>query len=191
MERESRIRRWFGKMAERPWATPALCGLSFLDACVSPIIPEVLLAPLCLLRPERRWYYALWCGVWSVLGGVFGYALGYFFWEAGLRELLFARVPGFTAERFESVAAGFGEGAFLWIFIAGFTPLPYKLFAVAAGVGHEHVSLATFVAASLASRIPRFLLTVAILHVGKQGLVRLPSWAVGLILLAIFATLVR
>jgi membrane protein YqaA with SNARE-associated domain len=191
MERESRLRRWFREKAEKPWATPALCTLSFLDACVSPIIPEVLLAPLCLLRPERRWYYALCCGVWSVLGGIFGYVLGFFFWEAGLRDLLFAWAPGFSAEGFESVAAGFGEGAFLWVFLAGFTPLPYKLFTVAAGVCHEHVSLAIFVAASLASRLPRFLLTVAILHAGKQGLVRLPSWAIGLILLAIFATLVR
>lgn len=184
------IRGWLERQADHRWAVPALCALSFLDACVSPVLPETLLVPLCVAKPKRRWWLAWWCGVWSVIGGVFGYAVGALLWDAGLRELAFGHVPGFTPEQFESIASRYGEHAFLWVFLAGLTPLPFKVFAVAAGVCHAHVGLATFVAGAAASRIPRFVITVALLNAGTTWLRRpsqTPRWAV---LLVAFAVLV-
>ena len=144
--------------------TPMLCLLSFTDACVSPVIPEVVLVPLVLGRPERRYRYAFLVSAASVAGGVFGYLLGMLAWDSGLDRLFFDHVPGFTQERFESVSRGFGSQTFWVMFAAGFTPLPYKVFTVVAGVFHSDVAFPTFLAASVMSRFLRFYLTVWLLH---------------------------
>lgn len=154
----------WARLAHGRWATPLLCLLSFTDACVSPIIPEVVLVPMVLARPEQRWRYALLVSAASVLGGVCGYLLGMTLWDAGLDRVFFDYVPGFTPERFASASHEFGERTFWVMFAAGFTPLPYKLFTVVAGVCHEDVGFATFAAASVLSRFLRFFLTVWLLH---------------------------
>ena len=153
--------------------------LSLLDACVSPILPEVLLVPLCLGNPARRWVYAIWCSIASVIGAVLGYYIGYALWEAGLREFAYAYVPGFTAATFEATSQRFGSNAFLWIVLAAFTPLPFKLFTVAAGVCHDQVPIETLIAASVVGRFPRFFLEVILIHrFGTKFLdvMRKPLW---------------
>lgn len=162
--RRSRLNGYFERMADSRWAVPMLGLLSFLDACVSPILPEVLLVPLCLGRPKHRWFYAVWSSVTSVVGAVAGYWLGMTLWEAGLREFAFENLPGFTPETFAEVTQRYGSHAFLWIVLAAFTPLPFKLFTVAAGVCHDAVPMATLIGAAIVGRFPRFWLEVLLIH---------------------------
>ena len=152
------------RFAHGRFGTPMLCFLSFTDACISPIIPEVVLVPLVLGRPEKRWRYAFLVSAASVIGGAFGYLLGMFAWTSGLDRLFFEYVPGFTQERFDSVSQGFGDQTFWVMFAAGFTPLPYKVFTVVAGAFHDSVAFPTFLLASALSRFLRFYLTVWLLH---------------------------
>lgn len=189
--RAERIRLWLARRADHPSALPMMMLLSFADACVSPILPEVLLVPMCLGRPERRWHYAFWSSIASVLGGILGFYLGMTLWEAGLREFFFDHVPGFTPETFAEVSQGFGRSTFLITFLAGFTPLPYKLFTVAAGVCHDQVDFTAFVFASLTSRTLRFYLEIWVL--AKYGppmldfLVRRVGWVLVLLSIAALA----
>ncbi|MBK8975691.1 MAG: DedA family protein [Planctomycetes bacterium] len=158
LSRKAKVKRWLAARADHPSAVPLMMLLSFLDSCISPVMPEVLLLPMSIGRPARAWSYAGWASLASVLGGMFGYLLGWQLWEAGLREWFFAHVPGFDAETFAGIGAHFGHAAFVVVFLAGLTPLPYKVFTIAAGVFHESVPFDTFLLASLTSRTLRFLL---------------------------------
>lgn len=154
--------RW-RRMAESRYALFFVCLLSFADACISPILPEVLFVPLLLMYPRKRYVFAFWCALSSVIGGICGYGLGFLLWEHGLREFAFEYIPGFTPDMFENVSTWYGEGAFLWVWLGGFTPLPYKIFTVMAGVCHDDVSFPVFLVASILSRFPRIYLTVWLL----------------------------
>jgi membrane protein YqaA with SNARE-associated domain len=161
---KSRFGRWLQARVDSPWATPTMCALSFTDSCISPVIPEVLLVPMAMARPERRWLYALWASLASVLGGAFGYALGALMWNNGLDQLAYAWLPGFTEEKFAQIATMYGTSAFVVVFLAGFTPLPFKLFTVTAGVCYTHVDFGTFLLAAATSRTLRFFLEIHLLH---------------------------
>jgi membrane protein YqaA with SNARE-associated domain len=166
----ARFRRRMHAMAQSRWALFGLMLLSFLDACCSPILPEVLLIPMCLLEPKRAWRYAFWCSLASVVGGMVGYGLGLWLWEHGLREFADAWL-GFSPEWHRKVSTWYGDQAFLWVWLAGFTPLPYKIFTVLAGVCADDVDFVTFVIASITSRFPRIYLEVWLLHrYGQQAL---------------------
>ena len=159
----SRLRLLVTRVAASRFALFFMCLLSFADACCSPILPEVLYVPMVLMKPERRWYYAFWCSAASVLGGVAGYAMGFWLWEHGLREFAFEHVPGFTPEWFARVSDYYGGNAFLWVWLGGFTPLPYKIFTVFAGVCADKVDFWVFLLGSITSRFPRIYLTVWLL----------------------------
>lgn len=156
------------RMAESRFALTFMCLLSFTDACCSPILPEVLYVPMVLLRPQKRWFYAFCCSIASVLGGIAGYWLGFWLWENGLREFAFEYIPGFTPESYDEISTAYGSNAFLWVWLGGFTPLPYKIFTVFAGVCHDQVSFGVFLLASTLSRFPRIYATVWLLdRLGK------------------------
>lgn len=190
----SRLRAFVQRLASSRFALFFMCVLSFADACCSPILPEVLYVPMVLLRPAKRWVYAFWCSLASVLGGVAGYALGFWLWEHGLREFAFAHVPGFTPEWFARVSDYYGGNAFLWVWLGGFTPLPYKIFTVFAGVCYDKVDFWVFVVASVTSRFPRIYLTVWLLdRLGKptfDWLMRRSSGVVLVLLLLVLALVV-
>lgn len=158
-ERRSGVIGWLQRMAHTKVAFPLLMLLTFADACVSPLVPEVMLVPMCLARRERIRFYGISCSIASVLGGCFGFWLGAELWESGLKELAF-QLPGFNQEGFESVSSRLAEHTFFWIFVAGFTPLPFKLFAVTAGVMSEQVDFWIFLAAAASSRTLRFMIEV-------------------------------
>lgn len=151
------------RIAESRFALAFMSLMSFADACCSPILPEVLFVPMILLRPHRRWHYAFYCALASVLGGVAGYWLGFWLWEHGLREFAFEHIPGFTPQWFTKISTWYGANAFLWVWLGGFTPLPYKIFTVFAGVCYHDVDFWVFLLASLTSRFPRIYLTVWLL----------------------------
>jgi len=105
--------------------------------------------------PRRSFKFALWCAVGSVSGGVLGYSIGYAAEPFG-RWIIFDLLHYGAA--WDKVAALYGENAFLSILTAAFTPIPYKVFTIAAGAFHEQVSLLTLVSASAIGRTARFML---------------------------------
>ena len=148
------------------WAVPALAAVAFAESSFLPIPPDALLAPMVLARRDRAWLYALVCTVGSVVGGLFGYAIGFYLSPWGLKLLAMMGHAGGLAS-FQAWYARFG----LWvILIKGLTPIPYKLVTIASGLAH--FSLPVFVAASVATRGARFFMEAALLqHPAAKGLV--------------------
>lgn len=135
--------------------------LSFTESSFFPIPPDVMLAPMVLARPERTWWLATLTTVTSVLGGVFGYFIGaLLFSEIGrpLIELYHAEAA------FERVQQWFADYGVWVVLLAGFSPIPYKLFTITSGM--LSMALAPFVLASCLGRGARFFLVAALLYWG-------------------------
>ncbi len=163
-----RMYRWVLHWADTPYGTPALCLISFAESSFFPIPPDVLQIALSYAHPKRAYYYAGVSALASVLGGIFGWVIGYALWES-LQGFFYSYVPGVTPERIEFVGGKYHDNAFLAIFGAAFTPIPFKVFTIAAGVFHEYVSLQTLILASLLGRSGRFfLVAVAIRLLGPK-----------------------
>lgn len=146
---------WTLSWAERPSALGALMALSFAESSFFPIPPDVLLLPLCLSRPKKWYLIAGYCTLFSVLGGLMGYAIGLLGWGAA-SEFFYQFVPGFSPEKFVKVQALYDEWGAWVVFSAGFSPIPYKVFTITSGVMEMPVGL--FVIASLIGRGLRFFL---------------------------------
>jgi membrane protein YqaA with SNARE-associated domain len=136
--------------------------LAFAESSFFPVPPDVLLIALAISVPERAFFFALICAVGSVLGGVGGYIIGYGFMEAvGDRIIHFY---GF-AEQWARVGDMYNRYAGWAVGIAGFTPIPYKVFTIAAGA--FKINFPIFLVASAISRSARFfLLALLIYHFG-------------------------
>ena len=150
-----RLYAWVLHWADTPHGLTALCVISFVESSFFPIPPDVLLVALCMGVPKKSFKFALWCGLSSVLGGVAGYFIGYA--AEPLGRWILIDILGYGAA-WEKVAQLYGENAFFAIVTAAFTPVPYKVFTIAAGVFHEQVPLWTLVTASAIGRTSRFLL---------------------------------
>ena len=147
---------WVEAFAATPYGGTALFVLAFLESSVFPIPPDVLLIALSLGRPELAFWFALVCSVGSVLGGMAGYALGYY----GGRPLLMRMFPKDKVENVERYYEKYNAWA---IGIAGLTPLPYKIFTISAGA--FAIDFKVFVAASIVSRTARFMLVAGLIYV--------------------------
>jgi len=152
-----RLYAWVLHWAAHPHAGWALFLISFAEASFFPIPPDVLLIAMTLAQPKYALRFAGLAALGSLLGGAFGYVLGAYFWGS-LSDVFFRWLGpiGFTPERFEQVRILYDEHAFLATFGAGFTPIPYKLFTVGAGVFGIRWDM--FLLASTISRTARFLL---------------------------------
>jgi membrane protein YqaA with SNARE-associated domain len=155
-----RLYDWVLHWAETPYGLMALALLAFFESAVFPIPPDPLLITLGLALPGRVFFAALVCSVSSVLGGLFGYILGWGLWEM-LGQIFFTYVPGFTPEVFELVRSKYDQYSFWAVFTAGFTPIPYKVFTVAAGVFRVDVGI--FLLASVLGRSGRFFLVALLI----------------------------
>ncbi len=162
-----RLYDWVLSWAETPHGPTALGVLAFAESSFFPIPPDPLLMALALGAPRRALYFAAICATASVAGGVVGYALGWGFWAA-LDDFFFAYVPGVTPEAFESVRALYERWDFWAIFIAGFTPIPYKVFTLSSGV--FGISLPVFIVASIISRSLRFFLIAGLIFFFGPGI---------------------
>lgn len=156
---------WTLHWADTKWGAWALFLLAFAESSFFPIPPDVLLIACCLglpLKSKRVFKYALICTVGSVSGAIFGYSLGMFGW--GAMESWF--IPAvFSADAFNSVAMLYAEYDFWVVFTAGFTPIPYKLITVTAGV--FDINFVMFILASIIARGARFFLIAwLIMHYG-------------------------
>jgi membrane protein YqaA with SNARE-associated domain len=161
---------WVLSWADTPYGTPALFLISLAESSFFPIPPDVLQIALSVSKPRRSFYYAAVSAVASVLGGILGWSIGYGLWAA-VDDFFFTCVPGFTHENFEIVRRKYDENAFLAIFAAAFTPIPYKVFTIAAGV--FEISPGVLIAASMLGRSARFFLVAACIFIFGPNVRRL------------------
>ena len=155
-----RIYYWTLSLAERKLAGLWLALLSFAEASFCPIPPDVLLIPLCLGKMKKAFRFALICSIASVLGGLAGYAIGAFAWDT-LANWFYDFIPGFTPEKFDRIRIWYEEWGWPLVFLAGFSPIPYKIFTVASGV--LGMAVLPFLLASAVSRSARFFLVAFLL----------------------------
>ncbi len=148
--------------ARHPHARVYLAGLSFAESSFFPIPPDVMLAPMALAKPHRAWQLALITTVASVLGGVLGYAIGLFAFEY-IHPWI--QTVGYE-HKFDQVQLWFEEWGVLAIFIAGFSPIPYKVFTISAGL--FSMAFLPFVLASTVGRGARFFLVAALMRWGGE-----------------------
>ncbi|MBS3117431.1 DedA family protein [Candidatus Woesearchaeota archaeon] len=146
MEWIARLLEWTEKTF-LPLGTVGLFLLAFIESSFFPIPPDILLLVLALADPSRAFWFATVTTVGSVLGGIFGYAIGFYGGRMFLEKF-------FKKERVQKVHALFEKYGSLTIFIAGLTPIPYKVFTIAAGT--FYLNLKTFILASVIGRGIRF-----------------------------------
>ena len=143
--------------AAHPKAPAILSALSFAESSFFPIPPDVMLAPMALRRPSKALWFAFLTTVFSVLGGLAGYAIGYFAFDL-ISDWL--QTTNYW-NNYLRARSWFEEWGVWVIFIAGFSPIPYKLFTVTAGVMVQ--PLVPFILASLVGRGARFYLVAGLL----------------------------
>lgn len=153
---------WVLSWAETPYGAMALFVLAFAESSFFPIPPDVLLIALCIGHRQRAWWFAAVATLGSVLGGAAGYAIGWGLWGA-VDWLFFTYVPGFTEEIFEVVRQKYVDYDYLIVFGAAFSPIPYKVITIAAGV--FTINFPMFLIASAVGRGARFLLVAGLLYI--------------------------
>jgi len=155
----NRVMAW-SRHRHAPWY---LGGLSFAESSFFPIPPDVMLAPMSMAKPRQAWWFAGLTTATSVLGGLLGYLIGHFAFE--LITPLVAE-GGRYAEPFAKAETWFRTWGVWAIFIAGFSPIPYKIFTISAGV--LHMALIPFLIASAVGRGARFFLVAALMAWGGE-----------------------
>jgi len=153
-----RLYDWAMAAAARPNALPTLAAVAFTESSFFPIPPDAMIIPMVLARPERAWIIALVATLGSVIGGLAGYAIGYYFFATVGEKLIefYGYQKQFAA--FRDMYAEWG----LWIIlIKGLTPIPYKLVTIASGAAAFNFPV--FVMASIVTRGVRFFLVAALL----------------------------
>ncbi len=146
--------------SRHPKAPFYLGMLSFFESIFFPVPPDVMLAPMSMAQPKRAWWFALITTLASVLGGVIGYLIGYYAVDAILPWLQ----DSSYWPAYETAVAWFKKYGFWAIFLAGFSPIPYKVFTIAGGA--MAMALPPFVLASLIGRGLRFFIVAALLAWG-------------------------
>lgn len=155
-----RLYAWVLHWADTPYALPALVTLAFAESSFFPIPPDPLLMALCLGKPKKAFHFALWCAAASIAGGILGYYIGFAFYEEVGSRII--HLLGYE-HQFETVGRLYGENGFLAVTTAAFTPIPYKVFTIAAGVFHAQVSLPTLILGSAIGRTGRFCLVAGVI----------------------------
>jgi membrane protein YqaA with SNARE-associated domain len=155
-----RLKAWVEGFAVRPTARWSLFGIAFVESSFFPIPPDVLLIAMGVSHPKKSFQYALICTAGSVAGAFLGYFIGYALFETVGRPIL--QFYG-VLDQFEGVLRNYRDNGILALFIAGFTPIPFKLFTIAAGFD-QTLSLATLAVGSIIGRSTRFFLVGALLY---------------------------
>ncbi|MCS0504945.1 YqaA family protein [Ancylobacter mangrovi] len=154
-----RLYQWVIDLSERPSAPWALAGVSFAESSFFPVPPDVMLVPMCVARPKLAWWYALICTLASVVGGLFGYAIGALLYESVGMFLIHLYGYGDKVEAFSQAYQHYGH----WIIlIKGLTPIPYKVVTITSGFAHY--SLFWFIVLSVITRGLRFFMVAGLLY---------------------------
>jgi len=144
-----------------------LGGLSFAESSFFPIPPDVMLAPMSMAQPAKAWRFALLTTLASVAGGLLGYVIGMFAFD--LIQPLVGEGGRYNAA-FERGQEWFDRWGVWAVFLAGFSPIPYKIFTITAGV--LSMALLPFVVASAVGRGARFFLVAALMAWGGEPMER-------------------
>lgn len=154
-----RLYNWTMSFSSRPNARWGLAGISFAESSFFPIPPDVLLIPMSLAQRSRALEYAAICTAASVLGGVFGYAIG-----ALLYDTIGAWVVNLYGyqDKMESFRQSYAEWGMWIVLLAGFTPIPYKVFTIASGLAGYDILL--FILFSIIGRGGRFFLVAGLIY---------------------------
>ena len=153
-----RLYDWTMAQAERPHALWVLAAVAFVESSVFPIPPDVLMIPMVLAAPRRAWLIAGVATAASVAGGMAGYAIGYFAYEA-LGEPILTSLG--KADSMAEFGARFNDVGFWAVLAAGVTPFPYKVITIMSGF--TAMPLATFAVTSVIARALRFFLVAGLL----------------------------
>lgn len=145
-------------------AVKFLLALSFAESSFFPVPPDVMLAPMALAQPSQAFRLALWTTLASVLGGMFGYAIGFFLFDSIEPWLKTSHYW----DAYLQANAWFEEWGFWAVFVAGFSPIPYKVFTIAAGT--LNMIFLPFVLASIIGRGGRFFLVAMLIAAGGERL---------------------
>lgn len=152
---------WVLSWADTPYGLLAMALVSFADSSFFPVPPDPLLMALVLGARQKAWKFASICLAASVSGALLGWWIGHSFWAAA--EHWF--IPTlFKCSHFLEVGNRFADNAFLAIFTAAFTPIPFKVFTISAGVYSDMVDLGTLIGASIVGRGARFFLVAGLLY---------------------------
>ncbi|MBE9635749.1 YqaA family protein [Salipiger mangrovisoli] len=154
-----RLYDWTMSLADHPKALWALAAVSFIEASVFPIPPDVLMIPMILAAPRRAWLIALVATAASVVGGLFGYGIGHFFFDSIGRPILESLGKADSMEAFNARFNGVGFWAVL---IAGITPFPFKVITIMSG--WTAMPLGIFVTTAVVARAFRFFIVAALLR---------------------------
>lgn len=155
-----RLYNWMLSWADSRWAGLAMFLFAMAESIFFPIPPDVLLLALCVGMPKKSFKYALICTAGSVFGAMIGFGLGAFAWEV-VDSWFIPTI--FSQEAFNNVADLYAKWNFWLVFTAGFTPLPYKLITISAGVCLGIAEFGIFVLASAISRGLRFFLVAGLI----------------------------
>ncbi|MDD5475373.1 MAG: VTT domain-containing protein [Syntrophales bacterium] len=154
-----RMYEWVLHWAETPYGAWALFFLAVAESSFFPIPPDVLLIALAVSIPSKAFKYALICTTGSVIGGVIGYGIGFYSMQAiGMRIIEFYGL----GHKYDYAADLYRRYDALTIFVAGFTPLPFKVLTISGGA--LKINFFVFVAASAMGRATRFLLVGALIY---------------------------
>ncbi|MCG8465838.1 MAG: DedA family protein [Xanthomonadales bacterium] len=157
------FQRWYDRILQwsaHRYASVYLAIVSFIEAIFFPIPPDVMLAPMCLSRPEKAWRYALICTVASMVGAVLAYFLGAWLGE-WVRPWL---ESGHYAEAYAAVVDAFDRYGVAALLLAGFSPIPFKVFTVSSGL--LQMAFIPFVLAATVARAARFFLVAGLIRWG-------------------------
>ena len=155
-----RLYEWVLGWADTPYGVLAMVLVSFGDSSCFPLPPDPLLMALVLGNRKKAWKFAAYCTVASVAGAAVGYVIGHNFWQVA--ESVF--IPTlFKCHHFLEVGNRYADNAFLAVFTAAFTPIPFKVFTISAGVYSDLVSFGTLIGASVVGRGARFFLVAGLL----------------------------
>ena len=150
---------WVLQWATTPYALPVFFIIAFVESSFFPIPPDILLIAMVVASPIGWFRFAFVCSVGSVLGGMFGYLIGYQF-----MDLIGNRIVAFYhfQEKWGKIGLLYDKYNAWAVAAAGFTPLPYKVFTLSAGA--FKINFPTFVLASALSRSARFFLVAALMY---------------------------
>ena len=154
-----RLYDWVLSWGHTPYGVPALFVLAFVESVFFPIPPDVLLIALCAALPLKSFKYAAICSAGSVLGGVCGYLIGFYFMDTVGYNIV--RIYGLT-ERYAYIKELYSRYDAWAVAIGGFTPIPYKAFTISAGA--FKIDFAVFLVASLLSRSARFFMVAGLVY---------------------------
>ena len=156
-----RLYDWVLHWAQTPYGPMALFLLAMAESSFFPIPPDPILIALCLGAVTRSFRFAAIATAASVVGGMIGYGIGAGAWHVA-QDWFFTYVPGVNPESFARVQGLYDRFDFWAVFLAGLTPIPYKVFTLSAGV--FSINFGIFLIASVLSRGLRFFVVAALIH---------------------------